>query len=38
MITIIVNGKPTGFAQPLTLQEALESLQLKGQRMAIEVN
>ncbi len=38
MITILVNGEQKSFAQPIALQEALEILQLKGQRMAIEVN
>ncbi len=38
MITILVNGEHKNFAQPIALQEALEILQIKGQRMAIEVN
>lgn len=38
MITILVNGEQKSFAQPITLQEALEILQIKGQRMAVEVS
>jgi sulfur carrier protein len=38
MITVFVNGEQKNFAQPVTLQEVLEILQLKGQRMAVEVN
>ncbi len=38
MITITVNGNKKTFEKPLSLQEAVEVLQLKGQRMAVEVN
>ena len=38
MIELVINGEPRRFPAPLTLSQLIESLDLAGKRIAIEIN
>jgi sulfur carrier protein len=38
VIELVINGEPRSFPSPLTLTQVIESLDLVGKRIAIEMN